>query len=169
MSLDFSSIMTVVETRTAAFAEAELGLIPRRVDRTLCDLGALSLRDVNALITVGPRTGLYVIFSYDQALIADMMRRYSPELEDDEADIIHDAAREIVNVIIGNCTADLAKAGETLTLSPPLSISDTKVVHWHRGSSYVVLSLAFDSGVLDVAFIGPRPLFDRVLNYFSKT
>jgi CheY-specific phosphatase CheX len=129
------------------------------------------LRNVTAMVGVGSHAGLYIAYSYDDSLIRTMMRRYTAELTiapEDEQLYIHETASDIVNVIIGNCTADLARRGDTISLSPPVLMVGARTIQIRTETTGAVLSLQFADGVLDLVFVGPKALFDEQLNYNSE-
>lgn len=163
-----SRVAKVLERVTQDFMAAELGMPVRQVRRHLRDVRQVGLRDVTALVSVGPSLDLYVAYSYARPLIDAITRRYAAELSvaDDEWDLYaRETALDVVNVIVGNSTAELAAAGELLTLSPPILMLGARTICGGPGSVFVVLELELDGGTLSIALVGPRHLFDDHLNY----
>jgi CheY-specific phosphatase CheX len=164
---EIAVVMQVVEQRTLAFMRDELGLAPVGVDRTTHREKSIVLRPITAIVGVGSRAGLYIAYSYDVSLIRAMTRRYTAGLgvTDDAEEIwIRETASDVVNVIVGNSTADLARRGELITLSPPVLIVGARTIQGREESTIAALAIEFVDGALDVAFVGPRVLFDDHLN-----
>jgi CheY-specific phosphatase CheX len=170
LSLDneIASVVRIVEKRTIAFLREELGLATQGIERQLHHEELVELRDMTAIVGVSSKAGLYIAFSYDDTLIRAMTKRYTAELSigPDEEDLYaRETASDVVNVIVGNCTADLAKHGEIITLSPPVLMVGGRTIRGHRDTTIAVLTLSFAEGALDVAFVGPSIQFDDHLNY----
>jgi CheY-specific phosphatase CheX len=160
-------VMQVVEQRTLAFMRDELGLTPDGVDRHTHRAKSIVLRPITAIVGVGSLAGVYIAYSYDVSLIRAMTRKYTSGLEvanDAEELWIRETASDIVNVIVGNSTADLARRGELITLSPPVLMVGARTIQGREDSTIAALTIRFAEGALDVAFVGPRILFDDHLN-----
>jgi CheY-specific phosphatase CheX len=161
-------VMRVVEQRTLAFFRDELGLQPTAVDRRTHDEKCVVLRAITAIVAVGSRAGLYIAYSYDLSLIRAMTKLYTAGLSvpDNEEELyIRETASDIVNVIVGNSTAELASRGELITLAPPVLMVGAKTIQSRDGSTVATITARFPHGALDVAFVGPKVLFDEYLNY----
>lgn len=164
---EIAVVMQVVEQRTIAFMRDELGLAPSGVERRTHHEQSVVLRPITAIVGVGSRAGLYIAYSYDVSLIRAMTRKYTSGLSITDADeelYISETASDIVNVIVGNSTADLARRGELITLSPPVLIVGARTIRGRDESTIAALTLRFQNGALDIAFVGPRILFDDHLN-----
>lgn len=164
---EIAVVMQVVEQRTLAFMREELGFVPDGVERRTHHEKSVVLRPITAIVGVGSRAGLYIAYSYDVALIRAMTRKYTSGLafaESNEELYISETASDIVNVIVGNSTADLARRGELITLSPPVLMVGARTIRGRDESTIAALTLQFPDGALDVAFVGPRILFDDHLN-----
>jgi CheY-specific phosphatase CheX len=170
ISLDheISTVIEVVEQRTIAFMRDELGLVAEGIDRRLHQRESVVLRSMTAIVGVGSRAGLYIAYSYDDSLIRAMTKRYTVGLviPPGEEDLYAgETASDVVNVIVGNCTASLAARGELITLSPPVLMAGARTIRGRAETTIAALTLRFAAGALDVAFVGPRLLFDDHLNY----
>jgi CheY-specific phosphatase CheX len=161
-------VMRVVEQRTLSFMRDEIGLEPISIEHHMHDEKSVVLRPITAIVAVGSKSGLYIAYSYDLSLIREMTRLYTAGLTypaDEEELYIRDTASDVVNVIVGNSTAELASRGELITLSPPMLMVGAKTIHSRDGSTVAALTAHFAQGALDVAFVGPKVLFDQHLNY----
>ena len=163
-----AEVMDIIERRTISFAAEELGLSARRGRRRLQDIKQLELRDLTALVAVGPRVDLYIAYSFTAKLIEEIAERFTADLNlpaDEMPKYVHESACEMVNIIVGNSTAELADRGKALHLSPPVVLVGAKQIHRHSDAVFATVTLAFDQGELDIAFVGPQHLFDINLNY----
>lgn len=167
---EISAVLKVVEQRTIAFMRDELELLVQGVSRRLHREESVMLRDMTAIVGVGSQAGLYIAYSYEESLIRAMTSRYAAELSvapEDEGLYMRETASDVVNVIVGNCTSDLARRGEVVTLSPPVLALGAKTIQGRPKTAIAVLTLRFPEGALDVAFVGPKLLFDDHLNYMG--
>ncbi|MGD2134105.1 MAG: chemotaxis protein CheX [Maricaulaceae bacterium] len=168
---EISTVIDVVERRAIGFMCEEIELNAPTISRRMDRADQFDLRAVTAIIGVGASAGLYIAFTYDDALIRMIMRRYTAELTvapEDEDLYVRETASDIVNVIVGNCTADLATRGGTITLSPPVLVEGARTIKGRPEATVAVHTIAFDDGELDIAFVGPKALFDERLNYTGE-
>jgi len=169
-----SKIMPVfktVEQRSLAFFRDELGLVPQSLRRHLHRDGHVQLREITAIVGVGSSEGVYIAFSYDEVLARAITKRYTAELSisPNEEDLyMHETASDVVNVIVGNCTTELAGRSETVTLSPPVLALGARTIQGMPQTAIAALELRFAEGTLDIAFVGPKLMFDEKLNYTGE-
>ena len=165
---EITLVIKVVEQRTIAFIKEQLGLTPKAIKRRLLRDECVMLRDMTAIVAVGSRAGLYIAYSYDASLISAMTKQYTEGLSipaGEEELYMRETASDIVNVIVGNSTADLARRGELVTLSPPVLMEGARTIKGRAETTIAALTLEFAEGALEVAFVGPKLLFDEHLNY----
>ncbi len=167
---EITAVVEVVVKRTVSFMREELDMRPNGVTRFQGRPESLILRDVTAIVGVGSKAGLYVAFSYDESLILEMMKRYTADLgiaPGEEALYIQETAADIVNVIVGNCTAELNRRPEPVNLSPPVLMVGARTIAGSPGTTVAALTLKFEHGPLDLAFVGPKVMFDEYLNFLG--
>ena len=167
---EIAAVMEVVAGRTISFFREELGLRPTGVDCRIHRERSLRLRNVTAIVGVGTTAGLYIAYSYDEALIRSATKRHTAGISfsPDEADLyMRETALDVVNIIVGNSTSDLAQRGELISLSPPVLMAGAQTIEGRGESTIAALTLSFAEGALDVAFVGPKILFDEQLSYFT--
>jgi CheY-specific phosphatase CheX len=165
---EISTVLEVVEQRTIAFMKDQLGLTVGAIKRRVVQEEQVLLRSMTAIVGVGSKAGLYIAYSYEDSLIKAMMKRYTDGLTispEDEDLYVRETASDVVNVIVGNCTADLAKRGELITLSPPVLMVGARTIQARSETTIASVTLRFPEGELDIAFVGPRILFDEHLNF----
>jgi len=168
---EIAAVVEVVERRTVDFMRDELGLVAKDISHRLHHEESVKLREMTAIVGVGSRTGLYIAYSYDASLIQAMTKRYTAELTispEEEGLYMRETASEVVNVIVGNCTADLARKGGLVTLSPPVLALGARTIQGRPKTAIATLALKYPEGSLDVAFVGPKLLFDDHLNYMEE-
>jgi len=167
---EITAVVEVVVKRTITFMREQLDMRPQGVERHEGSPESLRLRDITAIVGVGSKAGLYVAFSYDDRLIRAMMKRYTADLAvapDEEELYVQETAADIVNVIVGNCTADLSQRPEPVSLSPPVLMVGARTISGSPGTTVAALTLQLDEGRLDLAFVGPRVMFDERLNFLG--
>jgi CheY-specific phosphatase CheX len=167
---EIAAVMEVVAERTITFFREQLSLRPTGVDCRMHHEKSLQLRGVTAIVAVGTTAGLYIAYSYDEALIRAITKRHTAGISfsPDEADLyMRETASDVVNIIIGNCTSDLAQRGELISLSPPVLMEGARTIQGRSDSTIAALTLSFADGALDVAFVGPKILFDDQLSFFT--
>jgi CheY-specific phosphatase CheX len=165
---EITSVLEVVEHRTVSFMKEQLGLTVNSIQRRVVKEEHVMLRSMTAIVGVGSKAGLYIAYSYEDSLIKAMMKRYTEGLSvsPDEEDLyIRETASDVVNVIVGNCTADLARRGELITLSPPVLMVGARTIQARTETMIASVTLRFPEGELDIAFVGPRIMFDDHLNF----
>jgi CheY-specific phosphatase CheX len=168
---EITTVVKVVEQRTIAFLKDQLDLSVEKISRRLHHEESVVLREMTAIVGVGSSKGLYIAYSYDESLIRAMTVRYTAELSipPDEEDLyMRETASDVVNVIVGNCTAELARRGEVMTLSPPVLALGARTIQGRRKTAIATLTLKYPQGSLDVAFVGPKLSFDDHLNYLEE-
>lgn len=164
---EIAAVMEVVAQRTISFFRDELELRPSAVDCRTHHEKSLRLRAVTAIVGVGTSVGLYIAYSYDDALIRTITQRHTAgiSIPPEESELyVRETASDVVNIIIGNCTADLAQRGELVALSPPVLMAGARTIQGRSESTIAALTLSFGMGALDVAFVGPKMLFDDQLS-----
>jgi CheY-specific phosphatase CheX len=167
---EITAVLKVVEQRTVAFMKEQLDLSIEKISRRLHHEESVVLREITAIVGVGSHKGMYIAYSYDEALIRAMTVRYTAELSfppEEEELYMRETASDVVNVIVGNCTAELARRGEVVSLSPPVLAIGARTVQGRPKTAIATLTLQYPQGCLDVAFVGPKLLFDDHLNYME--
>jgi CheY-specific phosphatase CheX len=168
---EIAVVAEVVERRTIEFLHDELGMSSEKVSRRVHNDESVALREMTAIVGVGSHKGLYIAYSYDASLIRAMAKRFTAELSvplEDEELYMRETASEVVNVIVGNCTADIARRGGTVALSPPVLALGARTIQGRPKTAIATLTLKYPEGVLDVAFVGPKLFFDDHLNYMER-
>lgn len=169
--LDVKAFLDALTTRTRAFFRDELGLATTTAALHVDDVQKLDLRHVTAILSATGPLKLYLAYSFDAPLIEAAFAAYTADLdiaEDEHADAVQETAGDIINIIVGNALADVAGAGPTIVLSPPIILTEAKSVMRHRGAKFASAELTADAGALAIHLIGPGELFDDALEYVEE-
>jgi len=137
-----------------------------------CDVSKLQLHDLTAIAGLGGPIGLLIAFSFERSLIEAIYQRVTADIgvpEGEEALYIRETAAEIVNTILGLCTADFQNLDQTIALSPPVILEDARCIHRPKNAVFASMRVRTERGVVTMSFVGPRDLFDEYLNYQAKS
>jgi CheY-specific phosphatase CheX len=168
LSREIANVIEVVERRTKSFLRDEFGLTAEVVDRSRGNETSIALRSMTAIVGVGSHSGLYIAYSYDDSLIRMLTQLYTRGLcipPGEEEVYARETASDIVNVIVGHCTADLTRKGELVSLSPPVLLVGARTIQGRSETTVAALTLKFSFGALDIAFVAPRFCYDDQLSY----
>ena len=154
--------------RTQQYFQDEIGVALTEVGQESGTVDLLELRCLTAIVALGGEINLLIAFSFDSCLTDPVYTSLTADIDvpDDEQDLYRcEAVAELVNTIIGNCTADFQRPDQRISLSPPVVIQDAKRIQRSRNSVFNRLRLQSRLGNLDINFVGPVELFDKRLNY----
>jgi CheY-specific phosphatase CheX len=168
---ELATVINVIEECTVAFLRDQFGFVADRIDHCVTRNESVVLRSMTAIVGVGSGAGLYIAYSYDDSLIRAMPKLYTAGLSiasEEEELYLRETASDIVNVIVGNSTANLARRGEIINLSPPVLMVGARTIQGRRDTAFAALTLSFSVGVLDVMFVGPKSRFDDHLIYQKR-
>jgi len=164
-------IMQSALDRTSAFLEQEMGITIASATPSMGKIDLLALRDITAIVGVGGSVNLLLAFSFQRRLLDELTAKFTEGLTfpDEERDLyLEDAAAEVVNIIAGHCTIDLADPDVIISLSPPVIVNEAKSIRRPNKGVFACLCLETKFGFVDINFIGPREIFDERLNYVKR-
>jgi CheY-specific phosphatase CheX len=167
---DIGRVMTVVTRYANSFLEGEIGIAIIDRKYRFEEVQQLELKSMTSLVSVGGDINMLIAFSFDSQLIEFISKSLTSDIfvDDDERDLyMRETASEVINMIIGNSTADLATGTDMITLSPPVVIAGAKSVFRARGAKFFSVNMFSAQGNLDIDFVGPQELFDEKLNYIG--
>jgi CheY-specific phosphatase CheX len=137
--------------------------IPLGDPRLEADLnGAIDLRELTALLAVGGTVSLLVALSTDLALAEEIQRKETQGLNIPTHEMppyLGATLCEVLNIIAGHCTADLAESGRIVTLSPPVLIESPRLLPRPEQTSLGRASFNTPWGPLDILCAAPRERF----------
>ncbi|MGE4296503.1 MAG: chemotaxis protein CheX [Desulfovibrionaceae bacterium] len=166
--INVTKIMQVLCERTASFLAEESGVTVTAADYDMNGMHRLELNHTTALLNVGGNINMYVGVSFEEALIEKIYEGYSSDLDiadDERAEYIEETAGDIINIVVGNATADFADSGVLINLSPPVVLSEAKSITRKKSMHFYQAALTTDHGRMLVFCVGPHNLFDEKLNY----
>ena len=117
----------------------------------------LDLRDVTAGIVLGLRPPVFVTLSLDREAIEQLTQLYTDGIrltDSEKARAAGETACDILNVVLGNATADATDG--PVGLSPPVLVRQSALRARVAGAPAQCLSLSTAFGAIDVHVIGPH-------------
>ncbi len=169
--IDLKAMMEVLVSRTSRFLADEMDITTRETAYSISDVQRLTLRFLTSLMSVAGGYNMYLAFSFDEALIRSIYDVYTADVDiepGEEEAYLEETAADIINMIIGNATADLARDNTPIKLSPPVIISQAKSVSGHKHAHFYTADVQTSAGRLAIMCIGPMELFDEQLNYKER-
>ncbi len=167
----FPSAMAAVHKRTGAYLRDEIGLNVSTNKMVLGNLDVLELRDITTIVGTGGPVNLLIAFCFERGLLEHLYQVATAHLDiapHEQAIFLRETASETVNFILGHATADFARDGSDVTLSPPVVLEGGRRIHRPNKAMFAALELSTNYGILDVYFIGPPELFDQKLNILPE-
>lgn len=132
------------------------------------ELQSVELHDITAVAGLGVPVGLLIAFSFDEGLLADILDKTTagnPVPEEERGLYMRETAAEVVNTVLGHCTADFGLVESVVSLSPPVVMEGARSITRRGDAVFAALSIHTDRGSVSVNLFGPRHLFDDSLNY----
>jgi len=134
------------------------------------DLGleTVMLHDITAVAGFGVPVGLLIAFSFDQTLLGDILDKATASLpvpEEERELYLRETAAEVVNTVLGLCTADFQLKETAVSLSPPVVMEGARSIQRRGDAVFASMDIHTDKGAVSVNLFGPRHLFDDRLNY----
>ena len=161
-------MVKAVTTRNISYLKNEADLEVIKVTHTLQSLKWLKLRDLTSLVGIGGALGMYIAFSFEKNVIRKIFEVYTQELEVEpemESAYIEETAGDVVNVIIGNALADLPDNVPSITLTPPIVMSEAKRISRHKDAYFYMSVFLTEYGKMSIMYIGPKDFFHDNLEY----
>jgi len=112
---------------------------------------------LTTLITVGGNLNINVIFSFDENLIETIFAAYTKEIEippEEHLENLEETAGDVINIILGNATADFTTKGYIIPISPPMVIPAAKSVIRYKNAKFHGCILHTDHGDMSLLFMG---------------
>jgi CheY-specific phosphatase CheX len=167
----FPKAMAAVKKRTIAYLADEISLPVTTNKMVIGNLDVLELRDITTIVGTGGPVSLLIAYCFDRGLLEHLCRTLTLHLNiaPHEYELfLRETAAEMVNIVLGHATADLAEEGNDVTLSPPVVLEGGRRIHRPKKAMFATLELSTIYGILDIYFIGPPELFDQRLNILSE-
>ncbi len=168
---EFPKTMEAVFKRARAYLENETGVTVLSEEMTVGSIDILELRRVTVIVGAGGPVNLLIAFCFDQTLLDQIYEVSTAGLNiapHERTLFLRETAAETVNSILGHATADIAEAGNDVTLSAPVVLEEGRRIHRPKKAMFATLRILTNFGILDIYFIGPSEMFDPRLNVVSK-
>ena len=124
---DVKHILEVIVDVAVDFLAKEIGItVDDRVQKAQCS-SCFALKNYTALMSLSGCFSMNVTFSFDTDLIEQIYRVYCHELDIDDAERlehIDETASDVINIVVGNSTEQLAADGTMVNISVPIVINE---------------------------------------------
>lgn len=153
--LDAKTAHVAIWKRNEEFLVNELSMELTELRHNLIPEGKFyRLRDFTAIVTLTGPAALHIAFSFDQGFMEKLFAAYAEGLDDDGEDpslYYAEAAGDVINIVVGNATADIQVPGAALVLSPPIMIEGSNRIVRHRTSSIHMTDIRSPEGSMSIA------------------
>ncbi len=155
-------------TRTRSYFFEEFAIVVSEIVQSNDKVETLDIHGLTAVVGVGGPASLLIAFSFEQSLIDELYARVTADFEvppGEEKMYRESVAGDVINTIVGNCTAELQQGSYAISLTPPMIIDHIKHIHRIKNAVFISKNLVTEYGTVDIHLIGPGELFDSSLNY----
>lgn len=162
-----AQMMTALGERTRLYLETEMAIPVTAMADADNVPAAITLDEMTAIVGIGGPTDLLAAFSFSSGLADALFHRLIEMLglPPEEAGEFRQAGLgEMANVIAGNWIAEFSPPGTRTTLTPPTLVEGAKDIPHIPRAIYRTLSIATESGSMSIYLIGPKNMFDLMLN-----
>jgi len=162
---DFSEAMAAIHERARAYFEEEVGAQVLLAHMVTGTIDHLELPKLTVLVGAEGPVSLLIAFHFDPALLDKIYLASTAGLDIapwERMLYLREAAAETANLILGHATADLARDGSDMALSPPVVLEVDRGIDRPKRAMFATLKMKTDFGVADIHFIGPSELFDEM-------
>ncbi|OIN91703.1 MAG: hypothetical protein AUJ20_10180 [Comamonadaceae bacterium CG1_02_60_18] len=163
-----AQVVAATLERTRSYFQEEFDIAVTDVSTDSGNAATLDIAGLTAIVGVGGPVSLLVAFSFDPQLLDVLYARMVEGIDvpaGEEETYRSSVAAEVVNTIIGNCTAELQQRDAAITLTPPMMIDSARHIHRMKNAVFISRRLSSPVGSMDINLVGPGELFDRDLNY----
>lgn len=164
-----AQVVAAALSRTCSYFEEEFGITVDEVSKDRGSVEMLEIHGLTAIIGLGGVVSLLVAYSFEQGLVDALYERMTDGLDvppDEKEMYRRTVAADVVNTVIGNCTADLQQ-DSVISLTPPIILDSVKHIHRMKNAVFISRSLKTQFGCVDINLVGPSELFDSSLNYLK--
>lgn len=124
---DIKRILEVIVDLACEFLNNEIGIVVERTSLESPNRQGFGLKPYTTLMSISGCFSINITFSFDSQLIKQIYQVYCRELDIDDSDrleYIDETAADMINIVIGNSTAQLAQDGTTMIISVPVVINE---------------------------------------------
>jgi CheY-specific phosphatase CheX len=167
----FETVAASLANRTKSYLADQAGIDVTEMQSVTEDVDHLKLRHASAVVGLGGKVGLLIVFSFPRELVDVLFGHLTAgiQIAPDQQAVYRDATvTEVANVIVGNCTSDFADRDTCISMSPPVLVQDSKSIHRMKNAMFGTIMMATPHGSFDIHMVGPQGMFDAQLNYESE-
>lgn len=161
-------VVASVHARICSYFVDEFAIQIGEIEQPPAEHETLDICGLTAVIGVGGPAGILIAFSYEQRLIDELYERMTDGMDvqpDEKKMYMESVAGDIINTIVGNCTADLQHGRHAISLTPPMIIDHIKHIHRTKNVVFISKKYTTEYGCIDLNLIGPGDMFDKNLDY----
>lgn len=164
------NFIEAVASQTSKFISEETGVEVLSIDYQLDNVRQLELSQLTSIMTVEGHFQFLFAFSFDKSLVCESAKVYTAELtlgDETYMDYIQEMAADIINIVLGNVLVNFEIAGKAIELTPPVVITDKKIIYRKKQAQFLTAEIKTLFGRMQICCVGPKDLFDNSLNYVS--
>lgn len=159
-------VMESVTKRTRAYFKSEFGINTTKHDSDGGQLNALVLLDMTAVIIMGGKINLLVVFSFEESLINAIYHNMTTGLgiENHEVETYRKAAAgDVINTVLGHSTIDLLRFDNNgISITPPRILKDARAIQSMKCKMFYAQSLNTPLGGIMISLVGSEELFSEI-------
>lgn len=166
MTISLEQMMKVITDRTSGFLKEETYINVESNEFVFDNNQPPVLKHLTALVSINSNINVYIAFSFDEPLIEQAFTAFTADIDiepDEREEYIEETASEIINIVIGNATADFQDKKAVVSFSPPVVISNAKRLVHHKDAKFFTSNLHTNHGEMSIFCIGPSQLFNEQL------
>lgn len=164
----FETVAASLASRTKSYLADQVGIDVTDMKSVTEDVDQLKLRHASAVVGLGGKVGLLIVFSFPRELVDVLFGHLTAgiQIAPDEQAVYREATiTEVANVIVGNCTSDFADREACRSMSPPALVQDCKSIQRMKNATFGTIVMATPHGSFDIHMVGPQAMFAAQLNY----
>lgn len=143
--------------QTKLFLQEDMGIEMKNQTTSILDTQSLHLKRYTSMIGVGGKVNLMIVISFDENLLDTLVELFmdGEEVLDEEVQEIRESVTgEVINTILGLALPTFPNRGKGVTITPPISINDSKILKKHKDSKIATTEIFTDFGTMDISVIG---------------
>lgn len=117
----------------------------------------LNLKQHTSMIGIGGKLNLMAVISFDDDILnklVDLFMDGEDVEEEEEEEVKESVTGEIINTILGLALPTFPNRGKGVTITPPITINDSKNLKKHKNSKIVSANIITEFGNLSISAIG---------------
>jgi CheY-specific phosphatase CheX len=126
---DIEHILEVIVDIASDFLDKQIDVkVDKKAQKAECS-SYFQLKPYTALMSISGSFSMNITFSFDTSLIEQIYRVYCHELEIEDherLEHIDETASDMINIVIGNSTEQLAFDGTVVRISVPIVLNEAK-------------------------------------------